>query len=377
MFGDAINGVQNDIRDVRRILEKYAPPAVMGHARTGIGLASIMGTLTGGATIGYTGVLVLSPIMPANALGALALIIGGTAGVAAGATAGFAGSIALAVAGKAALKAAWNSWRIPAGFIKGCKTAYDHAYKTNAGFKVFADILTPKIIKKRQWGQILLEAAKENVPPLSQAKRFDRCEQALKNGANVDMQDKNGTTPLMYAAYHDDIRLIRLLIEHGAQTNLVDVDGCKALDLAKGNETKYVIKSKITDITPDSKGYALLDIQENGYRTNTAAHYSAKELIDKGINTEVRNIGGRTPLMLAIMAEDPPDIINALIEAGANISEGMMRAAERRDNGSIITTLKNAREKRIAKNFRDAAKAGTTTARRIRRRKPKTDNTIS
>ena len=39
-------------------------------------------------------------------------------------------------------------------------------------------------------------------------------------------------TPLMWAAWRDNVQMIDLLLEHGADTTLVDKDGWTALDLA-------------------------------------------------------------------------------------------------------------------------------------------------
>lgn len=51
----------------------------------------------------------------------------------------------------------------------------------------------------------------------------------IDNGANVNAQDANGTTPLMRAAYGGLTELVVYLLEHGANKEIMDFDGNKAV----------------------------------------------------------------------------------------------------------------------------------------------------
>ena len=47
----------------------------------------------------------------------------------------------------------------------------------------------------------------------------------LENGAQPDLQDRGGQTPLSRAANKGNERMVELLLEHGAHPNLEDKDG--------------------------------------------------------------------------------------------------------------------------------------------------------
>ena len=54
----------------------------------------------------------------------------------------------------------------------------------------------------------------------------------LKNGAQVNVQDENGQTPLHDSAFscHED--MVKLLVENGAETKIKNDEGKTAKDLA-------------------------------------------------------------------------------------------------------------------------------------------------
>ncbi len=54
----------------------------------------------------------------------------------------------------------------------------------------------------------------------------------LKAGANPDIRDEKGRTPLMGAAQSQDIQFVKALLEHGADVNAKDNDGTAALNYA-------------------------------------------------------------------------------------------------------------------------------------------------
>ena len=66
-----------------------------------------------------------------------------------------------------------------------------------------------------KWTVGLFAAVKE--------KDYDRAEQALRHRAFVNVRDKDGETPLIWAA--DDLRMAELLLDHGADPNLADQEG--------------------------------------------------------------------------------------------------------------------------------------------------------
>ncbi|WP_291490181.1 ankyrin repeat domain-containing protein, partial [Desulfurella sp.] len=63
----------------------------------------------------------------------------------------------------------------------------------------------------------------------------------LAQGINPNVKDKNGSTPLMYAAYYGNLEICKILIAHGADVNARSVVGGTALGAAKesGNQSVY------------------------------------------------------------------------------------------------------------------------------------------
>ena len=58
--------------------------------------------------------------------------------------------------------------------------------------------------------------------------------QHLSAGADVNVQDFDGWTPLHWAAMEGHKKIAELLITNGADVNTIDVDGKTPLDYAKG-----------------------------------------------------------------------------------------------------------------------------------------------
>ncbi|MGC8706430.1 MAG: ankyrin repeat domain-containing protein [Desulfurella sp.] len=63
----------------------------------------------------------------------------------------------------------------------------------------------------------------------------------LAQGISPNVKDKNGSTPLMYAAYYGNLEICKILIAHGADVNARSVVGGTALGAAKesGNQAVY------------------------------------------------------------------------------------------------------------------------------------------
>ena len=57
----------------------------------------------------------------------------------------------------------------------------------------------------------------------------------INGGAEVDIQDRNGNTPLIYAAYNDNLELVNILIKEKASLNIQDNNGNTAIQIALSN----------------------------------------------------------------------------------------------------------------------------------------------
>lgn len=73
---------------------------------------------------------------------------------------------------------------------------------------------------------------------LAKSNRFEIVRFLIQNGANVNAQDRHGTTPLMLAVLHSLIDIVRLLLEQsGANVRLYNQYHLTAFDFAKYNLT--------------------------------------------------------------------------------------------------------------------------------------------
>ena len=70
----------------------------------------------------------------------------------------------------------------------------------------------------------LLEAVKSN--------EIEEVKKLIKEGADVNVVDKNGATALHKASYWDHSEIVKMLIEAGANVNVVNKYGITALHLA-------------------------------------------------------------------------------------------------------------------------------------------------
>jgi ankyrin repeat protein len=105
----------------------------------------------------------------------------------------------------------------------------------------------------------------------------------LREGAPVNVQTSEGTTPLMLAALYGTADTVRLLTEHGADPNAVDKNGASALLLAAGDLEKV------------------------------------RSLVERGANVNARSALGNTPLIAAAAHSDNLEVVKLLIENGADV----------------------------------------------------------
>lgn len=134
--------------------------------------------------------------------------------------------------------------------------------------------------KKSEYGDtLLMKVCKEGG-------KYHFIKLLLENGADVNLQDSDGKTPLMRLNQWKSLEISKLLIESGADVNLKDKCGTTAL------------MQKCQD----------------------ARHDSAKLLIDAGADVNAKNNKGQTALMLACIKGRYNNSINLLLENGADIN---------------------------------------------------------
>jgi hypothetical protein len=75
------------------------------------------------------------------------------------------------------------------------------------------------------------------------AGNVERLEQILAQGADVNAGDRTGVTPLMRAAYHGELPMVRALIQHGADLDAKDSGGLTALTMAKHSGHAEIVEA--------------------------------------------------------------------------------------------------------------------------------------
>jgi ankyrin repeat protein len=130
---------------------------------------------------------------------------------------------------------------------------------------------------------------------------------ALSRDARViNARARAGTTPLMYAATYGELALLRTMLEAGGDPNIRDDAGATALMWA------------IDDVA------------------------KVKVLLDRGADPNARSGHGRTPLLLAAGQLDSHDVIQLLLERGANMTTGALTASAARGNLRVVRMLLKA-----------------------------------
>ncbi len=173
----------------------------------------------------------------------------------------------------------------------------------------------------------------------------------INAGTNINVQNTDGETPLHAAALNNkNPDVIITLINAGANINVQNKDGYTPLHrAAKNNENPDVINTLLN-------AGANINVQDKN--DNTPLHHAAFDnknpdvintLLNVGADINARNKDGNTPLHLAALNNENPDVIITLINAGANINAWsdndvtpLHAAAWNNENPDVINTLINA-----------------------------------
>ena len=168
-----------------------------------------------------------------------------------------------------------------------------------------------------------------NIWEAARTGNIEAIKQHLAAGADVNVKDKSGKTPLHSAAAKEHENIAELLIANGANVNAKNNKGRTPLHYATGTgwqggyEIAKLLISKGADVNVNSKG----DV--NG---GTPLHNAAREgrsetikiLIDNGANVNAKNVGGWTPLDMATSTDarhNHPESGDLLRKHGGKTSE--------------------------------------------------------
>jgi ankyrin repeat protein len=153
----------------------------------------------------------------------------------------------------------------------------------------------------------------------------------LEQGANVNLQDEEGNTPLWYVARAGSMardgvihstEMAQLLIGHKADVNLQGVKGSPFLAAIASRQLElvdYLMENGADVKARNEQGStALMEIIQRYYgssRNEVVAR--AKALVQAGVDVNVQNNSGNTALMMACMSRQYP-LIEALLAMGAD-----------------------------------------------------------
>lgn len=135
----------------------------------------------------------------------------------------------------------------------------------------------------------------------------------IHNCAGRDSQDKNGKTVLMYACqYSSSPELLRWFLQFKPNVNIRDKSGKTAQNYALSNPAL----AKCADIITALRFENLLC--DSFWKTATLENVVSELRAGKDVN--MRGISGETPLMLACRYCHDSQVIQALLQAGADVN---------------------------------------------------------
>ena len=149
-------------------------------------------------------------------------------------------------------------------------------------------------------------------------------------GAQVNIQDKCGQSPLMMASSIGDAEMVKFLLDHGAEVNLKDKDGCSALAIASlaGNElncTEVVSQNKVVEAS------ILQRIIEEHTET-------VKVLLDFGAEVDSKDHHGFSAQMIA-SSNGHIEILQLLIDHGSKIDFKAIDIAREKNHVEVAELL--------------------------------------
>ena len=179
----------------------------------------------------------------------------------------------------------------------------------------------------------------------------------------INSGTNKGQTPLHYASFVGNIKLIKLLIENGADISIKTNNKFNMLHLA-------VMGKKITSFYYFIKQYKI-DINSKDSKDNTVLHlatfFNSTKIFNflltvKKIKINSRNKDGFTPLHFAVINQSKSMIKKLLIKgAKCNIKNGKLdtplELANKNKNQSIQNILKGSKYKYSILNYSSYAKA--------------------
>eukprot|EP00435_Cladocopium_sp_Y103_P035426 s3103_g9.t1 len=194
----------------------------------------------------------------------------------------------------------------------------------------------------------------------------DGVKAAIEEGADVNVQDEDGWTPLMWAALHQSLDMVQLVIRHGANPNLVDergevlqmlstdhlAVGESVIEIVSCNERllEHAKAGRWHEIDHELQIGAWVNVRDEARRTVLlwAARQGASEavtnLVNKNADLDARDESGWLPVHWAAQSGSVETLCN-LHYLGADfvsrtyVGETALHIAAQYNDGAMIQVL--------------------------------------
>lgn len=164
---------------------------------------------------------------------------------------------------------------------------------------------------------------------------YDLAELMISKGAEVDIRNDNGWTPLIWASIKGRDRAVKFLLKHGASIDVCNNDGWNAITGAYFKQ-----RLKIVSLLQEKGAVFSTKYSEAALLSAYKNHHIdlANELIDSGVSPNVEDTEGNSLLALAITNCDV-NFANTLIEKGARLNFGGEKSGVLFKTAAILNLL--------------------------------------
>jgi ankyrin len=160
---------------------------------------------------------------------------------------------------------------------------------------------------------------RELLPLVDAAKNADKdaVRALLKQGANVNAAEADGTTALHWASHRDDVESADLLIRAGAKVNAANDLGATALWTASLNGSVAMVR-RLLEAGANPNAALLLGETPVMVAARSGHPLVVEQLLARGANVNARGARGQTALMWAV-AQKHSGVVKVLIAHGADV----------------------------------------------------------
>ena len=175
---------------------------------------------------------------------------------------------------------------------------------------------------------------------------INRVRELLDSGVDPNTRDINGDTILLFASSRDRIEIVKLLLQSGAEPNLVNTySGSTPLHLASSygytDIVRLLLEAGANPNITNGNGNTPLHLASSSGYTDIV-----RLLLETGANPNIRDRNGNTPLISA-SSRDRIEIVKMLLEHGVdpsirnNDGESAYDLAIEFDNSDIVKLIQD------------------------------------